>query len=192
MIHSIEITKLEVIGINRYTISSLDLNKNFYNGTPNAIDLAWAKIIDNAIDNLQSTRKYEDLVYRGQNLNATLVQSKYIDPYNIAQNNGTIAKITEAGYLSTSKAEKVADNFIFKDRFYDPNKMQVKFIISSKTGVDIDDISDFGKNFCADNDNCNLIQQEVLLKKGLEFDIVNIFDKVIGGKNVKIIKLNEK
>ena len=49
-----------------------------------------------------------------------------------------------------------------------------------------------GKNFCADNDNCNLIQQEVLLKKGLEFDIVNIFDKVIGGKNVKIIELNEK
>ncbi|GAA0872316.1 hypothetical protein GCM10009117_14630 [Gangjinia marincola] len=184
-----EISEIETISIHRYTKSSFDLNGNFYSGNPNSIDLAWAEILDNAIDKLQDTRKYEGSVFRGQNLDASLVQSKYIEPYNLAQSNGSTAIVTETGYLSTSSNTEVANNFI--DQFYNPDKLQVKFIINSKTGVDIDDISDYGKNLCNTNPNCNFIQDEVIIKKGLNFEVINVYDELIDGRIVKIIRMNE-
>lgn len=70
--------------------------------------------------------------------------------------------------------------------------MQVKFVITSKTGIDIDDVSDYGANLCGSNPNCNLIQDEVIMKKGLDFDILNIYDEVVDGRSVKIIRLVER
>lgn len=49
---------------------------------------------------------------------------------------------------------------------------------------------DFGINFCAKNDGCDQVQEEVLLKKGLEFEIINIYDDVFDGKNIKVIELD--
>lgn len=107
-----EITKLEAVSINRYMISSFDLNGNFYRKIPNAVDLAWSKILDNAIDKLQDKWQYQGIVYRGENLTASTVIEKYIQPFENAENTDTVARVTEEGYLSTSVSENISNDFI--------------------------------------------------------------------------------
>jgi hypothetical protein len=182
-----EITELEAIAIHRYTVSSFDLNGNFYSQSPNAEDLAWAGLMDNAIDALQSSsRRYEGLVHRGQNIDYQLVHDKYISVYNRAQATGSPAYVTETGYLSTSIDENVANHFIGK--FYNAERIQVRFKIISKTGVDIDDISDYGANLCASNSRCDLAQSEVIIKRDQVFDILDIKDveEIIDGIDMTI------
>jgi hypothetical protein len=182
------ITELEATAIHRYTVSSFDLNGNFYSQNPNAADLAWAGLMDSAIDALQSSgRRYEGLVHRGQNLDYQLVYDKYISVYERAQATGSPAYVTETGYLSTSTDQGVANHFIGK--FYDADRVQVRFKIISRTGVDIDDISDYGAYLCASNNRCDLPQSEVIIKRDQVFDIRDIEDvtETINGRVCNLI-----
>jgi hypothetical protein len=143
--------------------------------------------MDSAIDALQSSnRRYEGLVYRGQNLDYQKIYDKYISVYERSQATGLPAFVTEAGYLSTSVDENVANYFIGK--WYDAGKVQVRFKIISKTGVDIDDISDYGANLCPSNSRCDLPQFEIIIKRDRVFDILDIEDvtETINGVNMTI------
>ena len=147
-----------------------------------------------AIDELQnSTRKVLGPVYRGQYLDDAVIQQKYYQPFLSASQQGDdlLAEVIENSFISTSKDPLVADDFIgFNlDANYNESYSAVEFIIISKTGVDIDDISYYGANFCSGNTNCNMIQQEVLLKNGLSFNILNASFEIIERQNLPNYKL---
>lgn len=117
------------------------------------------------------------------NLNASsIIQSKYYQPFLSAAENGSPpAQVIEPAFVSTSQSDEVADAFIIFNLIhnYDPNYSAVLFTILPQTGVDIDDISYHGTNFCASNPDCDTVQQEVLFKNGLRFKIWNVSLEVI-------------
>jgi hypothetical protein len=95
--------------------------------------------------------------------------------------------------MSTSKDPSIADEFISKSKsrgLDDPSKRPVIFRIKSKNGVDIDDISNYGKYLCPKNPKCSGIQQEVLLENGT-LRIVDVKIIEASGFNVYEIFLEE-
>ncbi len=84
----------------------------------------------------------------------------------------TLEKINIPPFQSTSKLENVADDFI--NRFKSEGKFEVMFEIQSKTGVYIDEISDYGKNLKTKRLPNNLVQEEVILSKNGNYKIDNL------------------
>jgi len=75
-----------------------------------------------------------------------------------------------------------------------PNSIEVTFVISSKTGVYIDEISDYGKNLQPKLHLDYLIQEEVLLNQNLTYRIDNIppsTSNPVNGKTQYIIYMTE-
>ncbi len=152
------LTEFEIISVYKYTASSKNLN-NPLNGVPGyALTdklLAHKKVLDATLNKLKTRKAYINDVYRGANLDESLVISKY--------KNNVGKKITEDAYTSSSKLEKVADDFIKK--FEAVDKVKVKFIIKSKTGIDVNEMSHFTK---VNGDD----QAEILFKSGTEFKVL--------------------
>ncbi|WP_103068644.1 ADP-ribosyltransferase family protein [Aquimarina sediminis] len=148
-----ELDELEIISIYRYTASSKNLNNplNAGQALTGKLELH-QKMMNATLDKLKNTKLYDKLVFRGANLDESLVINKYI--------NNVGKEITEDAFTSSSKLEKVADDFI--EKFRDPNKIQAKYYIQSKTGIDINDMSHYTK-VVGEN------QAEVLFKSGTKF-----------------------
>ncbi|MDP2542095.1 hypothetical protein CSC81_12795 [Tenacibaculum discolor] len=169
-----ELTELEIISIYRYTASSKDLN-NALNKVP-GFTLSeklrvHKKVLDAALDKLRETKAYNDFVFRGANLDESLVINKY------KKNEGK--EVTEEAFTSSSKLESVADDFI--EKFKDPNKVQVKYFIKSIKGVDINKLSHYTR-VIGDN------QAEVLFKSGTKFKIVSVEKSPKGIYKIQMIE----
>jgi hypothetical protein len=118
---------------------------------------------------MRNSKKYVGNVFRGQTLDESLVLQKYVNPYNQAKAIGGPALVEEKALLSCTKDNTVADYFVQLSKNKIKNGeagVSVKFNIKSKRGVDIDDISDYGKYLCSGNPKCQQIQQEILLENG--------------------------
>ncbi len=159
-----ELDELEIISIYRYTASSKNLNNPLNAGQVLTGKLeVHQKMMNAALDKLKNTKSYDKLVFRGANLDESLVLSKY--------KNNIGKEITEEAFTSSSKLEKVADDFI--EKFRDINKAQVKYFIQSKTGIDINDMSHYTK-VVGEN------QAEILFKSGTKFRIESVEKNIEG------------
>jgi hypothetical protein len=185
-----EVTKDEVVAIHRYTLNNFELSANFYKNTLSELEKSWVKLINSGLDKMSATKLFKGTVYRGSNLPEQLIISKYEQPFLNAKAAGGTAKSTEAAFWSTSKSPAVADDFI--ERFGSPSSSEAFFKIESKTGVYIDDISDYGKKLGPTRHPNNLIQQEVLMRNGLEYEIKNVTKtNLLNGKVRYEISLKE-
>ncbi|MFY7936279.1 MAG: hypothetical protein ACOVOQ_02785 [Flavobacterium sp.] len=156
-------TKDEVVAIHRYTINNFELTVSAYSGSYTSVQQSWMNLIKSGLAKLSSTNKFVGKVYRGSNLSPSNLQP-FLDAW------ASTTKIIKIPPIqSTSKLESVADFFIFK--FKDPNKIEVMFEIESKTGVYIDDISDYGKYLQPTRHINDPIQEEVLLFDNKNFKI---------------------
>jgi hypothetical protein len=106
---------------------------------------------------MRPTNSYTGTVYRGSNL-----LPEHLQPYLDAWAT-TSREIPIPPFQSTSTREIVADDFIA--RFSASDKTEVMFEIQSRTGVYIDDISDYGKNLQPTRHPDHLVQEEVILNK---------------------------
>ncbi|CAL2094929.1 NAD(+)--protein-arginine ADP-ribosyltransferase [Tenacibaculum sp. 190524A05c] len=170
-----ELTELEIISIYRYTASSKNLN-NPLNKVPGyVLDeklKIHKKVLDVALDKLKKTKAYKRQVYRGSNLDESLVLSKY------KSKEGKV--ITEDAFTSSSRLESVADDFIRK--FEDPAKSQVKYIINSKNGADVNKLSHFTRVLGDD-------QAEILFKSGTKFKVHSVEKNSKGIYEIKMTEL---
>ena len=89
-----------------------------------------------------------------------------LEDFNKLFNSGN-ANVPLKGMVSCTKNESVAVEFLSKSgsNISGP-KVKVIMKIKSKSGVDIDDISDYGVNLVKDRHPGELIQEEVLLDEG--------------------------
>lgn len=154
----------------------------------------WLQSIKEGLEDLRNTNRVEGFVYRGQSLAEQVVLDKYVTPFNKAKTTGAPALVEEKAILSTSRNEAIADEFIVKSTNWKNNNVPtarpVKFIIDSKRGVDIDDISDYGKYLVPKNHPERRVQQEVLLENGtFKINDLKIFEK--GTHNEYVIYLEE-
>ncbi len=191
-----QILKEEAVAFHRYTDGSFAFNGHLNNGnTLTALELMWQSLLRNGINKLQGTSKqYIGLLYRGQSLPEDLILQKYVLPFQQAQAMGGPAYVTENAFISTTKSQAIADDFIQNSMNWggtDPTKRPVMFHIDSKTGVDIDNISYYGANFCNANPRCDVIQEEILMIDGLTFRIQNVEITDGGGFNVYEVFLEE-
>lgn len=174
-----EILPEEVIAFHRYTVSSFSMNEHLNAGQQLVgFEAELRSLVRSGINKLQnSTRRYVDRIYRGQSLPENLILEKYVLPFQQGQALGGPVFITENAFLSTTRSEQIAGNFVQQSLTRgdeDTTKRSVLFHIDSKTGVYIDDISNYGVNFCSANPACNAVQEEVLMIDGLTFRINNI------------------
>lgn len=171
-------SEVEAASLHSYTVSSFSLNRKL-NGvdlTPlTEYELKWINSMRDGLAEMRKKNVFKGYIYRGQTLPEDVVKSKYLNPYLADQIN---AKVTEPAFLSCTKDESVADYFVetSKGRLKSGAETGVstKFYIKSKSGVDIDEISDYGKNLCATNPNCKQIQQEIFIENGKSFKISNV------------------
>lgn len=178
-----DLSEAEASSIHRYTRSSLDMNGKLHAGKAlSEYEQKWLATIKKALANLRNKNKFEGFVYRGQSLPEQIILDKYVTPFNRAKATGAPALVEEKAILSTSRSEDIADEFVNNSANWKNNNVPTarpaKFIIESKYGVDIDDISDYGKNLCAQNHPGRAIQEEVLLENGtFRITDVKITDK---------------
>ncbi|WP_192500480.1 fibronectin type III domain-containing protein [Flavobacterium sp. PL002] len=159
-------TKDEVVAIHRYTLNNFELTISAYGGNYTAVQQSWMNLIKSGLVKLSLTNKFIGKVYRGSNLSQSNLQP-FLDAW---ASKTKIIKIPPI--QSTSKLESVADYFIFK--FKDPSKIEVMFEIESKTGIYIDDISDYGKHLQPTRHIDDPVQEEVLLFDNMDFKINDI------------------
>ncbi|CAA0208466.1 hypothetical protein FS0810_250002 [Tenacibaculum maritimum] len=154
-----KLTELEIISVYRYTVTS-KINSAL-NGVPGSVLTdklkVHQKVLDAALDKLKVVKSYKRDVFRGANLDESLVLSKY--------KNNIGKEITEDAFTSSSRLEKVADDFI--ERFAAANKAKVKYTIKSKTGIDVNDMSHYAKVL-------GINQAEILFKSGTKFKILSV------------------
>lgn len=186
----------EVIAFHRYTVSSFSMNGNLNTGKPlSGFDAELRKLLRSGIAKLQnSSRRYVDRLFRGQSLPESLILEKYVLPFQKGQALGGPVYVTENAFLSTTKSRQIADDFIEKSLRRgneDPSKCSVLFHIDSRSGVYIDDVSNYGINFCAANPICDAVQEEVVMIDGLTFRINDVKITDVGGYNFYQIFMEE-
>ncbi|QLE00391.1 hypothetical protein HX109_02015 [Galbibacter sp. BG1] len=156
----------EVSAIHRYTVNNFELTVAAYNNGYTTVQQSWINLIESGLNKMRLTKGFIGKVYRGSNLSP-----EHLKPFlNAWESNSKT--LTIPPFQSTSKLEKVADDFI--NRFKAPDKSEVMFEIQSKTGVDIDEISDYGKNLCSNNSKCYFVQEEIILNKNGQYRIDNL------------------
>jgi len=107
---------------------------------------------------------YPGTVYRG-----TAVQESYVfSKYQNAFLNGTA--ISEEAYTSTSKVTDFLSDYM--NRNVNQGDVNVVFNIQSKTGKDIEQISNFGSKFPE-----NVNHKEVLFRPNVQFNVTNFVPK---------------
>ncbi|MFN8114498.1 MAG: hypothetical protein U0W65_00175 [Bacteroidia bacterium] len=175
-------TKDEVVAIHRYTVNNYELTQAAYSSGYNNIQQSWVNLINSGLIKMSTTNKYMGKVYRG-----TKLKQEYLQPYLDAWSS--LSKIIkERPFLSASKRIDVAQDFINRN----PSEgFEVIFEIESKTGVYIDDISDYGKYLQPSRHSDRLVQEEVLLMQNKDFEISNLQAIMEAGKTRYYIKMRE-
>lgn len=191
-----EILQEEVIAFHRYTVSSFSMNGHLNAGQQLVgFEAEFRSLLRSGINQLQnSARKHVGNLFRGQSLPENLILEKYVLPFQQGQVLGGPVYVTENAFLSTTRSNQIADNFIQQSLTRggdDHTKRHVLFHINSKTGVYIDDVSNYGTNFCAANPSCTGIQEEVLMIDGLTFRINDVTITDVEGHNFYQIYLEE-
>ncbi|PSL44258.1 hypothetical protein CLV51_106124 [Chitinophaga niastensis] len=190
-----DLKEYEAAAIHRYTRSSMAMNGKLYTGKAlSEYEQKWLQAIKEGLADLRKTKLYEGRLFRGQSLPEELILDKYVTPFQKAKALGGPALVEEKALLSTSKSEGIADEFIGNSTNWKNNNVPTarpaKFVIESKRGVDIDDISDYGQYLGPKNHPERLVQQEVLLENGtFKINDVKIIDK--GAYKEYIIFLEE-
>jgi hypothetical protein len=156
----------EVSAIHRYTVNNFELTSAAYNGGYSTVQQSWVNLIESGLNKMRSTKSFTGTVYRGSNLTSEHLQL-FLDAWQTTSKNITIPP-----FQSTSKLESIADDFINFNTA--ANKTEVMFEIQSKTGIYIDDISDYGKNLVDSRHSGRLAQEEVILYKNGKFRIDNL------------------
>jgi hypothetical protein len=123
-----------------------ELNQSLLSNKGN-LDTTFGKLLFETLDKLPD---YKGIVYRGVKLN-----KKQIKIYQDSFKNGEL--VIEHPFLSTSKSRMVAQEY----------KKNCLFIISSKTGKDIERIAKYG-TFNPPN------EKEVLFKTNTKFKVLDI------------------
>ena len=84
----------------------------------------------------------------------------------------------------------VAEDFI--QRFKSSSNAEVMFEITSKRGVDIDDISDYGINLGPKKHPDRLVQEEVILSNNQDYEILDVIKSTNSDGSIRyLIKLSE-
>jgi hypothetical protein len=163
-------SEIEAASIHRYTVSSFEMNGKLNRGLPlSEFETKWLESIHDGLAKMRQSKGYSGYVYRGQTLDEALVLQKYVEPFNKAKATNAPALVEEKALLSCTKSDEVANFFVelSKKKIKEAQSgVSVKFRTKSKRGVDIDDISDYGKFLCDKNPRCQAIQQEILLENG--------------------------
>lgn len=109
-----EILPEEVIAFHRYTVSSFSMNEHLNAGQQLVgFEAELRSLVRSGINKLQnSTRRYVDRIYRGQSLPENLILEKYVLPFQQGQALGGPVFITENAFLSTTRSEQIAGNFV--------------------------------------------------------------------------------
>lgn len=129
-------------------------------------------------------------MYRGTNRPESEIIEKYVNVYNEGVARGITPRVNEPPLMSTSKSMAVAEEFISKGKR--SNYTEVMFEIISKRGVDIDDISDYGKNLGPINHPDRLIQKEVILSNNQDYEILDVIKTTQNDGSIRyLIKLSE-
>jgi len=156
----------EVSAIHRYTVNNFELTIASYGNGYTSVQQSWVNLIESGLNKMRSTKSFTGTVYRGSNLTSDHLQP-FINAWQSASKNITIPP-----FQSTSKLENIADDFINFNTSV--NKTEVMFEIQSKSGVYIDDISDYGKNLVNTRHPGRLAQEEVILNKNGSYRIDNL------------------
>ncbi|WP_343488161.1 fibronectin type III domain-containing protein [Allomuricauda sp. d1] len=185
-----EISNVEITAIHRYTVNNFELTSGSYLGTLTAKQQEWIDLVNSGLDKLRPIRNYQGKVFRGTNRPETEIIQRYVNVYNEGVARGITPRANEPPLLSTSKSVDVAEEFISSSK--KPNYTEIMFEINSKRGVDIDDISNYGKNLCPKNPKCNLVQEEVILSNNQDYEILDVIKTTKNdGSTRYIIKLSE-
>ncbi len=181
---------VELTAIHKYTVNNFDLTRNAYLNRLSQKQNDWIAEINSGLDKLRSTRKFEGKVFRGSNRPESEIIEKYVRKFDEGKARGITPRVNEPPLLSTSKNSEIAEDFI--EKFKSPENVEVMFEINSKRGVDIDDISNYGKNLCSKNPKCDKIQQEVILSNNQDYEILDVVKtNKSDGSTRYLIKLNE-
>lgn len=183
------ISEAEAIAIHRYTVNNFELTRGAYTGSLTRRQQEWMNLINSGLDKLRSTKGYQGSVFRGANRPESEIIERYVNVFNEGVSRGITPRVNEPALLSTSKNINVAEDFI--RRFNTPENVEVLFEISSKRGVYIDDISDYGRNLCRSNPRCSRTQEEVILSDGQDYEILDIIRTQSNGSTRYLIKLSE-
>ena len=156
----------EVSAIHRYTVNNFELTIASYGNGYSSVQNSWINLLESGLNKMRPTKGFTGLVYRGSNLTADHLQP-FINAWQSTSKNITIPP-----FQSASKLESIADDFINFNTSV--NKTEVMFEIQSKSGVYIDDISDYGKNLVNSRHPGRLAQEEVILNKNGVYRIDNL------------------
>ncbi|TKD65801.1 fibronectin type III domain-containing protein [Flavobacterium sp. ASW18X] len=185
-----DISDAEVTAIHRYTVNNFELTKGAYTGTLTVKQQEWIDLVNSGLDKLRPTKGYQGKVFRGSNRPESEIIEKYVIVYNEGGARGITPRVNEPPLLSTSKNADVAEDFI--QRFKSPNNAEVMFEITSRRGVDIDDISDYGKNLGPKNHPDRLVQEEVILSNNQDYEILDVIKSTNTDGSIRyLIKLSE-
>lgn len=126
-------------------------------GTLSPYHQAFKDVLEEALDKMP---KHTDTYYRG-----TSVPQSVLDEYIAALPPGSGKTYSDNAFSSTSSVDTWIE--LFQRLTRRPGEVKVIITGSSQTGVYIDDISFYGKNFKTDP---AYIQHEVLFKPGTRFE----------------------
>jgi hypothetical protein len=169
----------EVAAIHRYTVNNFELTIASYSNNFTDIQKSWINLINSGLNKMRALKQFSGTVYRGSNLTESRLQ-RYLDAWNSSEKT-----ITESPFLSASKNPLVASDFIYRFGLDKPTSIEVTFIIKTKSGVDIDEISDYGKNLQPYRHEDYLIQEEVILPQNLSYKIDDIPTPTVNSINGK-------
>jgi hypothetical protein len=170
-----DITSIELGAIHHYTRSNTmayrQLNKQLVAGETDPFNTAFGGLVSSGLKKLPD---FKGIVYRG-----SILTKEQLAPYLKAQKmKGTI---THKFFTSGSKRPEIADTFQNLRRL---RKEEIKcaFVIKSKRGKYVDDISEFNGKFARTK------QQEVIFDKDAKFNLISITE---GESNTLKILLEE-
>jgi len=185
-----EISDAEATAIHRYTIGNEELTRGAYRVNLTPEQQEWIDLVNSGLDKLRPTKGYQGKVFRGSNRPESEIIERYVNVYHEGVARGITPRVNEPPLLSTSKSTNVAEYFISKGKR--PDYAEVMFEMTSKRGVDIDDISDYGKYLGPKNHPDKLIQQEVILSNNQDYEILDVIKSIKNDGTIRyIIKLSE-
>ena len=169
------LTSIELGAIHHYTRSNTmayrALNKQLAKGKTDPFNRAFGGLVSSGLKKLPD---YKGIVYRGSILTKTQLAS-YFD----AHSRG--ASLSHKFFTSGSKKPEIADTFQNLRRLR-REETKCAFVIKSKRGKYVDDISEFNGKFARTK------QQEVIFDKDAKFDVISITE---GESNTLKILLEE-
>ncbi len=185
-----DLTKEEITAIYRYTVDSDPIN-NPLKGLPpkenkvlTIIDIKRAntfeKVMNSGLKKMRLSHGYEGPVFKGGSMKESDLLKKY--------KKG--ASISEKGFYSASKEQRVADHFMnLRNK---PGEVKVKFFINTKGASYINDLSHFSKRFEDVNPKYLFDQEEILFRSKTEFVIVDVKKVIEDNRSFYRIFLDQK